>query len=61
MTFAQKRSHNKIVNRLCKTLNSPIGKLDDETIDRFRADMATLKDSLPRLKSLQAQVMGWYR
>lgn len=61
MTFAQKRSHNKIVNRLCKTLNSPIGKLDDEAIDRFRADMATLKDSLPRLKSLQAQVMGWYR
>lgn len=61
MTFAQKRSHNKTVNRLCKTLNSPIKKLDDGSIEQFRTDAAALKESLPHLKTLQSQVMGWYR
>lgn len=61
MTFVQKRSYNKVVNRLCKTLNSPIKKLDEESVGLFRADVATIQASLPRLRTLQAQVMGWYR
>lgn len=61
MTFAQKRSHNKVINRLCKTLNSPIEKLGEESIRLFQADVATIQASLPRLRALQAQVMEWYR
>lgn len=61
MGFAQKRSHKKVVNRLCKTLNTPIRKLDDGAIEQFQADMESLKRSRPQLQALQAQVMKWYR
>lgn len=61
MSFSQKREHNKIVNRVCKALNSPLKKMDDESIAQYRADIEALKASMPHLRTLQAQVMGWYK
>ncbi len=61
MSFTQKRAHNKVVNRVCKALNSPLKKMDDAAIDQYRCDIAELKASMPHLRTLQSQVMGWYK
>lgn len=61
MGFTQKRAHNKVVNRVCKVLNTPIKRLSEESIAQFRDDMQTLHDDLPRLHQLKAAVMKWYR
>lgn len=61
MGFAQKHAHNKVVNRVCKVLNSPVKKLTPQSIAQFREDIATLKASLPQLHQLRAAVMRWYR
>ncbi len=54
LSFSQKREHNKVVNRVCKTLNSPLQKLDAESITQFRADMEILNRTLPYLNRLNA-------
>lgn len=61
MGFAQKYAHNKVVNRVCKALNSPVKKMDEKSIAQFREDMETLRTNLPKLHQLRASVMSWYR